>query len=146
MALWDWAVSAYGRPGVADACLTLQDAHGQNTCLLLWAAWAGATPHTAQPAAEFAKAWDEAAVTPLREVRRALKADFPPLAEDERERLRNAVKAAELQSERLLLEGLERLSPQSSGAAPLDALTAASAAWGRPAPQPALAALAAALQ
>ncbi|RAK57510.1 TIGR02444 family protein [Phenylobacterium deserti] len=146
MRLWDWAVGAYGRPGVADACLNLQDAHGQNTCLLLWAVWAGATPHTAAPAAELARAWDAAAVTPLRDVRRALKSSFPPVADEERERLRNAVKAAELQSERLLLEALERLCPQSSGAAPLDALVAASAAWGAPAPQPALAALAAALQ
>jgi len=146
MSLWDWAVAAYARPGAAEACLTLQDDYAQNTCLLLWAVWAGATPETAGPAADLARAWDAATVTPLREVRRALKGEFAAVPDLDRERLRGAVKAAELQSERLLLEALERLCPQAAGSAPLDALTAASAAWGAPAPRPALAALAAALQ
>jgi uncharacterized protein (TIGR02444 family) len=38
MALWDEVVAAYERPGIPEACLTLQDEHGQNTSLLLWAA------------------------------------------------------------------------------------------------------------
>ena len=40
MGLWDWAVTAYSRPGAAQAFLALQDDHGQNTCLLLFSAWA----------------------------------------------------------------------------------------------------------
>ena len=40
--LWDWTLAAYAQPGVADACLRLQDQHGQNTSLLLWAVWAEA--------------------------------------------------------------------------------------------------------
>ena len=43
MRLWDWAVAAYGADGVADACLELQDAAGQNVPLLLWAAWTART-------------------------------------------------------------------------------------------------------
>jgi uncharacterized protein (TIGR02444 family) len=39
---WEWALDAYARPGVAEACLELQDVHGQNVPLLLWAAWAAA--------------------------------------------------------------------------------------------------------
>ncbi|HEY9218729.1 MAG TPA: TIGR02444 family protein, partial [Phenylobacterium sp.] len=41
MSLWDWVVAVYERPGVPEACLTLQDDHGQHTSLLLWAAWTG---------------------------------------------------------------------------------------------------------
>ncbi|OZA82811.1 MAG: TIGR02444 family protein, partial [Caulobacter sp. 39-67-4] len=40
MTLWDWALQVYARQDVADACLSLQDAHGQNVPYLLWAAWA----------------------------------------------------------------------------------------------------------
>ena len=39
MQLWDWALKAYARQPVAEACLHLQDAHGQNVPYLLWAAW-----------------------------------------------------------------------------------------------------------
>ena len=30
MAIWEWALGAYARPDVSDACLALQDDHGQN--------------------------------------------------------------------------------------------------------------------
>ena len=42
MSLWDWTLRAYAQPGVPEACLDLQDRHGQNTSLLLWAVWAEA--------------------------------------------------------------------------------------------------------
>jgi hypothetical protein len=82
----------------------------------------------------------------LREVRRALKAPLPPFDDDAREALRETVKALELDAERLLLETLASLSDGKGGAHALDALAAASAAWGRPAPAEALADLAAALR
>ncbi len=41
--LWTWACAAYAAPGVAEACLSLQDYHEQNVPLLLWAAWTAAT-------------------------------------------------------------------------------------------------------
>ena len=37
MSLWEWALETYAHPGVADACLALQEIHGQNTSFLLWA-------------------------------------------------------------------------------------------------------------
>ena len=37
---WDWALEVYARPGVAEACLNLQDDHHQSVPFLLWAAWA----------------------------------------------------------------------------------------------------------
>ena len=43
MRLWDWAIAAYGAPGVAEACLALQDSNEQNVPLLLWSAWVART-------------------------------------------------------------------------------------------------------
>ena len=42
MAIWEWALDAYSRPGVPQAALALQDEHGQNTSFLLWAVHAEA--------------------------------------------------------------------------------------------------------
>lgn len=144
MSLWDWALAAYERPGVPETCLKLQDEFGQNTSLLLWAIQARpADAVVLDRAARTARAWDETALHPLRAVRRGLKAACPPVADAAREGLREDVKAAELRAERVLLETLERLSDGSGGArSALDAVTAASQAWGRPAPVETLAALA----
>ena len=147
MSIWDWAQAAYGRPGVAEACLTLQDLYGQQTCLLLWAVWAGETdPGRLSRAARAVRAWDESAIQPIRQARRALKAEYPPIEDGAREALREAVKGCELFAERAVLEGLANLVGRRPGTAdPLEALEAASNAWGSPAPRPALADLAAAL-
>jgi uncharacterized protein (TIGR02444 family) len=145
--IWDWALEAYGRPGVPQACLALQDEHGQNTSLLLWAVFAEAKdPALLARAAAATRSWDSLALTPLRDIRRALKAPHPPVADAAREALREDVKACELAAERLLLETLAALSPGRQGAPALEALEAASEAWGRPAPPHALAELAAALR
>lgn len=146
MGIWDWALQAYARPGVPEACLALQDQHGQNTSLLLWAVYAQANDAALLArAAEAARAWDRVALVPLREVRRALKAPLPPLEDRAREDLRQDVKRLELAAERLLLETLGSLAAGSGGAPALEALEAASRAWHKPAPREALAVLAAAL-
>ena len=151
MGLWDWTLEAYAQPGVPAACLTLQDDHGQNTSLLLWAVWAEADDaRLLDRAADVARRWESLALTPLRDIRRALKPDFSGVDAGARQGLREDVKAAELRAERVLMEALEGLSKGKGGAHALTALTAASQAWGEPAPPPpatrdALAALAAAL-
>jgi uncharacterized protein (TIGR02444 family) len=147
MSIWEWTLEAYGRPGVAEACLRLQDAFGQNTDLLLWAVWAEAKDAAVLArAAELARRWDETALMPLRAVRRALKPALPPVADAAREGLREDVKAAELRAERVLLEALAELAGEAGGGAhALEALEAASAAWKPAAPATELAALAAAL-
>ena len=73
---WNWALAAYRAPGVSDACLTLQDTHGHNVPLLLWAGWTAATgraldEETIEAACDAARAWDGAAVGPLRDRSRA---------------------------------------------------------------------------
>ena len=146
MTIWEWVLEAYARPGVPEACLTLQDRYGQNTSYLLWAVHAEvADTALLAKAAAAAKAWDATALSPLREVRRALKPALPPFEDRARESLREEVKRLELGSERLLMETLDRMAHEGGGAPALKALEAASAAWGTPAPSHALAALAAAL-
>ncbi len=146
MGLWDWAVAVYGRPGVQDACLALQDAHGQDVPLLLWAVWAQVDdPALAARAAGLARDWDALAVNPLRAVRRALKPGFEGIADPAREALRNEVKAAELAAERALLQALEGLGGPGGAANGLESLRTVSAAWKKSPPVDALAVLAAAL-
>jgi uncharacterized protein (TIGR02444 family) len=148
MPLWDWTLTAYGQAGVPEACLTLQDAHGQNTSFLLWAVWAeGPDAAALAQGAKVAKGWDQTVLTPIRDIRRALKPAFAGVDDGAREGLREDVKAAELRAERVLMESLEAVAgPESGGHPALEALKAASAAWGKPAPDDALATLAAALR
>jgi uncharacterized protein (TIGR02444 family) len=142
--IWPWAQAAYARPGVAEACLTLQDRHGQNVCLLLWAAWSGAPAQRLPDAVALVRRWEGEVVGPVRQARRALKSDIPPISEGGRLQLREVIRAAELDAERLLLEALASLGPPERTAA-AGSLDAAAAAWGRSPPDAALAALARAL-
>ena len=125
----------------------LQDIHGQNTSYLLWAVYARMTnADLLMRAAAAARAWDQKALIPLREVRRALKVPLVPFPDEQREQFREAVKALELASEKLLMETLEGLSHERGDAAVRDVLHAASQAWSRPAPDAALSLLAEALE
>jgi uncharacterized protein (TIGR02444 family) len=149
MRLWDWALEAYARQPVAEACLHLQDAHGQNVPFLLWAAWMAGEGRVAdlKDAAKIMRRWDAEVGAPLRGVRRALKAPRPPVDAAAKEVLRDAVKAVELKGERVLMESLEALSgPAGSPIAILDGLVAAAAASGDPPRRAALEKLANALE
>ncbi|WP_310540887.1 TIGR02444 family protein [Phenylobacterium sp.] len=147
MSLWAWALEAYGQPGVPEATLALQDSYGQNTSFLLWAVWAGGPDaEVLTRAVALTQAWDATALRPIREVRRALKLSLPSVDDGAREGLREDIKAAELRAERVLMETLEGLAGASSGRhGALAALQAASAAWGKPVSDNALATLAGAL-
>ncbi len=148
MSFWDWALKAYARQPVADACLHLQDAHGQNVPWLLWAAWMAQEGRSAdlKDAARMMRAWDVEIGAPLRSVRRALKPLRPPVDEAAKEALRDAVKAVELRGERVLMESLEALSGSSGQPMPmLGGLIAAAEAAGDPPRRSALEQLAAAL-
>ena len=136
MRFWTWALEAYARPGAAEACLDLQDRHGQCAPYLLWAAWAAhegraLDPQGLQAGADLAARWEAAAVGPLRAARRALKPPVAGIADAARESLRAEVKALELQAEQRLIETLERMSPAPGSHAlpPGPALAAAAAVW-----------------
>jgi uncharacterized protein (TIGR02444 family) len=106
--LWPFAEEFYQRPGVEAACLQLQ-AQGADVCLLLCALWCEArrVPCTAQRIAalhSIAQPWQAQVVTPLRQLRQGWRSAAqvdPSLA-----RLREEVKALELQAERELLQRL----------------------------------------
>jgi len=145
MRFWTWALEAYARPGAAQACLELQDQHGQCVPYLLWVAWAAREGRaldrpTLAAGAAVSGRWEAAGVGPLRAARRALKPEVPGVADAAREALRAEVKALELQAEQLLIETLEALAPQPGpGALPLaPALAEATAAWPAEAPRAAL--------
>ena len=82
MRFWDWALAAYARQPVAEACLNLQDGHGQNVPWLLWAAWMAGEGRSAplSEAARLMRQWDAEIGAPLRSVRRALKPAPPTRA------------------------------------------------------------------
>ncbi|HUH09349.1 MAG TPA: TIGR02444 family protein [Brevundimonas sp.] len=147
--LWTWAVAAYEAPGVAEACLSLQDHNEQNVPLLLWAAWVAVTgrrpdEETIEAACDAARAYDTVITAPLRAVRRTLKAPIPDIEDAHREALRQQVKALELDAERRLMLELEALAPAPSGAPrrAIDGLAETAKLWTRVVPRPALTTLA----
>jgi len=147
--LWDWSLKVYAAPGVAEACLALQDHHDQNVPLLLWSTWAAATgrrpdAEEIEAACDTARAWSETAIAPLRAIRRTLKGPIPDLDAAAREAVREQVKAVELLAERHLLSALEALAPAPSGEArpAIEGLAATARIWARVVPRPALTLLA----
>jgi uncharacterized protein (TIGR02444 family) len=145
---WDWALSAYARHGVAQACLDLQDDHGQCTPYLLWAAWAaqsgrGLDEATLVKGADLARRWEPTLITPVRAVRRALKPAFDGVCDDLREALREQVKAVELAAEKTLMLSLEAitLGAPFGSLSVQQALEQATALWTPTAPKNSLMAL-----
>jgi uncharacterized protein (TIGR02444 family) len=82
MRLWDWALEAYARQPVAEACLHLQDAHGQNVpypAVGRLDGGRGPCRRTSSRRGQDHARWDAEVGAPLRGVRRALKAPRPPV-------------------------------------------------------------------
>ena len=110
---WSFSLKLYGRPGVAPACLALQDRFGCDVNLVLLALWA-ARCGTALGSADFerldvmVKAWRTEIVEPIRALRRMLKSKSlgvsPEAAEACRKKLMDAELAAEQGAQELLAE------------------------------------------
>jgi uncharacterized protein (TIGR02444 family) len=146
--LWAYALVVYGRPGVAARLLELQDTHGQSVPYLIWSLWMAASGRapdaaTLEAGAALARAWEAAAVAPLRRLRRELKTSPKSLGagpERRRERLRGGVQKLELDAERMLLEMLEDASPEPGREpgehplSPAESAARAAAVWGSPPP------------
>lgn len=122
--LWRFATRVYGRPGVAQACLALQQRFDADVNLLLFAAWLGAERGMALsvPLSRLAQrrvdAWHEDIARPLRAVRQRMKAGPAPAPCGATEALRDALKAVEIGSERIELAVLETLAPEGAPEAP----------------------------
>lgn len=122
MTLWDFAVDLYGQEGVAPACLEVQERFGTDVPLLLWAGWLAARQQAPDAAAiaradEAVAAWRNEVIHPLRAIRQRMKHGPAPAPSDRTEQVRDRVKAAELEAERLELELLEGFAGASEAAA-----------------------------
>lgn len=103
---WRFALELYAAPGVAPACLELQDRNGIDVVLMLvalYAARAGlrAGPDELRGAQAATAAFRTDVILPLRAVRRRLKLLDLGVADEAHNALRTTVKRAELAAERL---------------------------------------------
>jgi uncharacterized protein (TIGR02444 family) len=127
---WRFSLRFYRQPGVADACIALQDGCGVDVNLLLFLLWlATAKRGVAHGDVEalYAKTvpWRDDVVAPLRTVRRKLKAGSALVEAAAAEFFRTRIKAVELEAERLQQEALFALA--ASLATTADPSTAAAA-------------------
>jgi uncharacterized protein (TIGR02444 family) len=103
---WIFSLRFYQLPGVAESCIELQDRHGADVNLVLFALWAADSGHQLDAEAiavadRATRQWRETVTQPLRAARRALKTWPDGFNESEVSVLRRQVMAAELESERL---------------------------------------------
>ncbi|HEY1363613.1 MAG TPA: TIGR02444 family protein [Xanthobacteraceae bacterium] len=112
---WRFSLGFYRRPGVADACIRLQEESGLDVNLLLFLLWQ-ATHRRALSVAEVEHlegriaAWRETTVVPLRRMRRALKSPPDLIDGGTAELFRTRIKAVELEAERLQQEAMHDLA------------------------------------
>lgn len=112
---WQFSVKFYAVPGVAQACIELQDQAGVDVNVLFFLLWNAARGRALddKDVAELDReigAWRDMAVVPLRNVRRALKTPPPVMAADHAEGFRTRIKAVELEAERLQQEVMYALA------------------------------------
>jgi uncharacterized protein (TIGR02444 family) len=104
---WAFALHIYARPGVADACLRLQNEAGVDVMMLLMTVFAAVrhrvllTPSEIRELDEVCRPWREQIVQPLRAIRGRLKTGPLPAPDSTTEPFRSTIKAAELAAERL---------------------------------------------
>ena len=104
---WAFALHLYAQPGVADACLKLQDEAGVDVMMSLMIVFAAVrhrvllTPAEIRELDEACRPWREQIVHPLRAIRTRLKTGPSPAPGSATEPFRSAIKAAELAAERL---------------------------------------------
>jgi uncharacterized protein (TIGR02444 family) len=109
---WNFSLAFYGRPGVSAACLDLQDRHGCDVNLVLYACWVGLSGRGRLTRADLAGAaaandpWRQAVIENLRAARRAIKEQASDAAQ-----FYAAAKAVELEAERVAQHRLATLAP-----------------------------------
>jgi len=112
---WRFSLGFYRQPGVADACIALQDGCGVDVNILLFFLWLATARRCVPPAAAkalCAKAgpWRDDVVVPLRTLRRRLKDGSSLVERNVAELFRTKIKAVELESERLQQEAMFALA------------------------------------
>ena len=121
---WDFSLRVYGREGVADACLSLQDECGCDVNLLLFCGWVAAAggetldADSLRSLVQRTLGWQADVVQPLREARRRLRRGHRDIAPDHIESLKKRIQALELEAEhleQLLLASSVNLAPDDDG-------------------------------
>jgi uncharacterized protein (TIGR02444 family) len=113
--LWRFSIKFYAVPGVAQACIELQDKANVDVNILFVLLWS-ATQGRAFNAADITEIermigpWRDIAVVPIRTIRRALKSPPAVLSAETAEGFRTRIKAVELEAERLQQEALYELA------------------------------------
>src|SRR5437588_1884595 len=120
--MWRFVGSFYAREGVSHACLALQDQLGVDVDILLFAIFAQVKRGILLDADDLASVdnlirdWRSEIVQVLRRVRTRLKAGPAPAPSLVAEKLRNRIKAAELEAEQIeltvLADWLHRRTPR----------------------------------
>jgi uncharacterized protein (TIGR02444 family) len=113
---WRFSLRTYRAPGVADACIALQDECGVDVNVLLFFLWLAADrkrvpAHNARAVCEQAALWHDDVVAPLRTLRRKLKGGSTLVEPNTAELFRTRIKAVELEAERLQQEALFAMVP-----------------------------------
>jgi uncharacterized protein (TIGR02444 family) len=118
---WAFALAIYARPGVAEACLTLQNEAGVDVMLLLMTTFAAVKHRTLLTSDEIraldeaCRPWREQIVGRLRAIRTELKTGPKPAPGEATEPFRAKIKALELEAEKLenrILAECVQLKPQ----------------------------------
>ncbi len=104
---WDYSLAIYGKNGLADAFLELQEAISADVNILLYCCWVGAVGGGEISADEIKEitdgvvGWQSDVVKPLRTVRNVIKTQPAKLAETLPDKLYTRIQNCELEAERV---------------------------------------------
>lgn len=112
--LWTFMLEFYARPGVATACLRLQETYRLDVPLFLAVLRAvalgrGINADQILTIDKACTAWRDAVIRPLRSIRTAMKAEPRMVDEEMASKLREDIKTIELRAERIEIDMLEDL-------------------------------------
>jgi uncharacterized protein (TIGR02444 family) len=128
--IWDFVLNYYGRKGVSEALIGLQDSQGIDVNMLLFLMWMSAQKKSVaaddiKVVSDTSHPWQRSVVVPIRAVRRLLKDNAPLVAADAVAAFRKKVQAIELEGEQLQLNAMAGLAARLN---PVTAATQESAA------------------
>ncbi|MBM3598732.1 MAG: TIGR02444 family protein [Alphaproteobacteria bacterium] len=115
--LWPFVRALYDKPGVSEACLSLQARHGADVDLLIYAAWVAASGRGLLETSDLAglraaaAPWSAEIVLALRSVRRRLKLSLGAITAEDAAGLSRHVLAVEIEAERIQLEAWAAAAP-----------------------------------
>lgn len=123
-AAWAFLLDFYGRVGVSEACLVLQDEAGLDVVEMLMLIYADIALGKSLSNGEITalragmSSWRQDVVLPLRALRRTLKPARKDIGDDAKEQLRAQIKKAELTAERLQVDFAARWLESATGGGP----------------------------